>query len=421
IGGPNIAPTTDGRIAQCVANAPGGPIHVLLTDTLAEHIPGCNLAVRTSCLKQIEGFDRRFRIAGDDVDMCWRLQDAGWTIGYSPAAMVWHHRRNSIKAYWKQQMGYGRAEALLEAKWPERYNALGHVSWNGRIYGAGPTRALPSFRARVYGGVWGMAPFQSIYEPAPGRIASLPLMPEWNLLTAFLGGLSLLALLWHPLLVALPLLALAGAIQLLQAVLSASRGSFQDASGWSRRGMIATTATLHVLQPMARLWGRIRYGLTLWRLGARAQRGVSPALPAIHVLDLWRETWEMPENIMVNLLDRVKRKGLPARPGGQFDAWDLQVCAGLLGCARVKMALEEHRAGKQLFRFRAWPVPSFGGLTFIGVLLILSVAAGFSASWVAAACLAVLVGFFAFHMVRDLSASMGAVLTALGALQRSEQ
>ena len=35
----------------------------------------------------------QFRRAGDDVDVCWRLQARGWTLGFSAAAMVWHHRR----------------------------------------------------------------------------------------------------------------------------------------------------------------------------------------------------------------------------------------------------------------------------------------------------------------------------------------
>src|SRR6185503_10024926 len=123
IGGPNIAPPGDGEIAACIAHAPGGPVHVLLSDRDAEHIPGCNFAVRKTALEAIGGFDPRFRTAGDDVDVCWRLQQQGWTIGFNPAAMVWHHRRNSLRAYWKQQKGYGKAEALLEAKWPEKYNA----------------------------------------------------------------------------------------------------------------------------------------------------------------------------------------------------------------------------------------------------------------------------------------------------------
>ena len=53
----------------------------------------------------------------------------------SPAALVWHHRRNSLRAYWKQQLGYGKAEALLERKWPGKYNSAGHLQWAGRLYG----------------------------------------------------------------------------------------------------------------------------------------------------------------------------------------------------------------------------------------------------------------------------------------------
>ena len=116
VGGPNVLPPGDGDIAQCVMNAPGGPVHVLLTDTIAEHIPGCNMAFRRSALEAIGGFDPRFRAAGDDVDICWRIQKNGGTVGFSPAALVWHHRRNSVLAYWRQQRGYGKAEALLERK-----------------------------------------------------------------------------------------------------------------------------------------------------------------------------------------------------------------------------------------------------------------------------------------------------------------
>ena len=132
IGGPNIAPR---RRAYCRVRRPlsrkSG--HILLSDTEAEHIPGCNMAFRKAALEAIDGFDPQFRIAGDDVDVCWRLQQKGWTLGYSPGAMVWHHRRNSIRAYWKQQHNYGKAESFLEKKWPEKYNLVGHVTWAGRL------------------------------------------------------------------------------------------------------------------------------------------------------------------------------------------------------------------------------------------------------------------------------------------------
>src|SRR5207248_2337607 len=66
VGGPNIAPAGDGPIAECVARAPGGPVHVLVTDREAEHIPGCNMAFRTAFLEAVGGFDSRFRSAGAD-------------------------------------------------------------------------------------------------------------------------------------------------------------------------------------------------------------------------------------------------------------------------------------------------------------------------------------------------------------------
>src|SRR5574341_1769136 len=151
VGGPNIAPTGDGVVAECVANPPGGPVHVLLSDQEAEHIPGCNMAFRKADLEAIGGFDTQFRKAGDDVDICWRLREAGGTLGFSPAAVVWHHRRNTVHASWKQQQGYTMAEVLLERKWPERYNSGGHVSWAGRIYGRGLQQVLGG-RARIYQG-----------------------------------------------------------------------------------------------------------------------------------------------------------------------------------------------------------------------------------------------------------------------------
>jgi len=96
--------------AAYVAASPGGPTHVLLDDEVAEHIPGCNMAFRREALHAIGGFDPIFRAAGDDVDLCWRLQNKGYKIGFSPAAVVWHFRRNTVRDYLKQQRGYGKAE-----------------------------------------------------------------------------------------------------------------------------------------------------------------------------------------------------------------------------------------------------------------------------------------------------------------------
>ncbi len=272
VGGPNIAPAGDGAIAECVAHAPGGPLHVLLNDRDAEHIPGCNMAFRRSALMEIGGFDPRFRAAGDDVDVCWRVQAQGWKIGFNPAAMVWHHRRNSVRAYWRQQKGYGRAEALLEAKWPEKYNGAGHVTWSGRIYGNGLTRAIGLRQGRIYQGSWGAAPFQSIYEPAANGLASLPLMPEWYLLISALAVVSALGFSWRPLFFALPFLALAVGAVVLQALRSSARATLDEDTRQKGRSLLSygLIAFLHLLQPLARLIGRLRSGLTVWRRRGRA-------------------------------------------------------------------------------------------------------------------------------------------------------
>ena len=70
------------------------------------------MAFRRDALLGMGGFDPQFRVAGDDVDICWRFLDADLPIGYAPGAMVWHHRRATVKAYAKQQKGYGRSGDL---------------------------------------------------------------------------------------------------------------------------------------------------------------------------------------------------------------------------------------------------------------------------------------------------------------------
>ena len=352
IGGPNIAPPGDGPIATCVANAPGGPVHVLLTDEIAEHVPGCNMAFRRDRLLEVGGFDPRFRAAGDDVDLCWRIQDQGWTIGFSPAAMVWHHRRNSVRTYWKQQIGYGKAEALLEEKWPNRYNALGHVSWAGQLYGNGWTKALTTNRGRIYQGLWGEAPFQSIYRQPASVLGSLPLMPEWWLLVAVLAAASVLSLFWTPLLVAIPLLGVTVGLPVVQAWNSAGDARFPEASSRLEQLQLRSiTAGLHFAQPMARLRGRLKHGLTPWRM-----RGTGNlALPIPRTVNVWSETWRSTEDWVGSIEQELIDAGLVVKRGGDYHRWDLEVRGGLLGSARMLHTVEEHGGGRQMARFRVWP------------------------------------------------------------------
>jgi GT2 family glycosyltransferase len=411
IGGPNIPPPGDGPIAACVANAPGGPVHVLLSDDVAEHIPGCNMAFRKERLQAIGGFDPRFRRAGDDVDVCWRLQEQGWTLGFSAAAMVWHHRRDSIRAYWRQQIGYGDAEALLERKWPEKYNAAGHVSWSGRLYGRGLTRALGA-RGRIYHGTWGSAPFQSVYRAHQPGIASVVLMPEWYLCTAALAALALLGVFWHPLLLATPLCVLTVIASLTQAVISGARASFTEPHPRLQRlGLHALTALLHLLQPLARLRGRLRSALTPWR--RHGPGGF--AFPRERTWSMWSECWQSPEARLQRLEARLRLDGRLVTIGGDYDDWDVEVRAGGLSAVRVLLTLEEHAQGRQMVRFRARPRyrPAIAALLL--VLTLVGVLAGFDGVpgvTVVLGAAAVMLGIAAFL---ECAAAMATTADALDA------
>jgi GT2 family glycosyltransferase len=410
VGGPNIPPPGDGYIAECVANAPGGPVHVLLDDGTAEHIPGCNMAFRREKLLAVGGFDPRYRTAGDDVDICWRLQNMGWTIGFNPASVVWHHRRNSVKTYWKQQIGYGRAEALLERKWPEKYNAAGHVSWTGRLYGRGLLLGL-GLRSRIYQGMWGAAPFQVLYHEHNSELLCLPMMPEWHLLNFALAGFAALGFFWEPLLWALVLLAISAGLPLLQAVHSVAAVSFDTSrsSRLGRAGRYVLTTCLHVMQPLARLYGRFKHGLHPWRANGPSRL----VLPRVVQVRIWSERWRSLDSWLAAVEAALLDQNAIVVRGGEFDRWDLELRGGLLADVRVHATVEEHGAGKQLVRLRAWPRFSRTALAVIVSMAAFSGLALRAEQRVVGATLGILAAVFAIQLIRESSSCFTALRAAL--------
>jgi GT2 family glycosyltransferase len=419
IGGPNIAPPGDGFIADCVANAPGGPVHVLLSDREAEHIPGCNMAFRREALLAIGGFDPRYRTAGDDVDVCWRLQERGGKLGFHAGAMVWHHRRNSVRTYWKQQVGYGRAEALLAEKWPEKYNTTGHLSWGGRLYGKGLVASLGLKAGRIYQGPAGSAPFQSVYQPGPVSLWSLSQMPEWFLVIAVLGAFALAGVLWRPLLFgAVPLLSIALALPLLQAYLSARRAVFSAETPASMRLKLRLlTAVLHVLQPLARLRGRIKHDLTPWR--DRGAQGFAWPLPARR--SVWTGAWRSTEAMSARVHAALRASGVQALRGGDFDRWDVEALGGWFAGYRVRLAVEEHGAGVQHFRFQGWPRLSAAPLVLVAVLGVVACAALLDGATLATALLALVAAGLLLKTVIEAGAARAVMDAAIVEATRPEE
>ena len=317
-----------------------------------------------------------------------------------------------MRAFWKQQVGYGRSEALLERKWPEKYNVAGHASWSGRVYGKGLAHVLgrPS---RIYYGRWGSAPFQRLCEPPAGGLLSLPLMPEWYLVIITLIAISALGTLSPPLLFALPVAAWALALLLLQAGVSAARASFAGAPRSGAAEMFrlrGLTALLHLLQPLARLRGRLAGGLTLWRRGR--MRGL--AFPRPRTFRLWTEQWQAHEERLRSLKGALRIHHAIVLAGGDYDRWDLEIRGGMFGATRVLMAVEEHGHGQQLLRLRAWPRCSALGVTLTLVFAALSTTAAVDPSWPACAVLGMAALLPVVRAVQECAASMAAIRRTLG-------
>jgi glycosyltransferase involved in cell wall biosynthesis len=260
-GGPNIPPPPLTRTEHIVAAAPGAPAHVLLNDTEAEHLPGCNLAIRKSTLEHIGGFRAEFMAAGDDVDVCWRLREHG-VLRFVPGAMVWHHRRFTVKAYLRQQFGYGHAEALLMKAHPARFGPLGGARWRGGIYGDRLPADHP-VEGSIFHGPFGLGAFQTIYAS--------PTFRWWEWLT----GLLWLAVLVAALICQQPWIALGS---LLFAVWSAWRVSTHNANAAGLHGVHDRLLLwwLSWMQPLVREWARL---IGMLKLGARPSW--KPTLPEI--------------------------------------------------------------------------------------------------------------------------------------------
>ena len=254
VGGPNIPPPEDGLVAACVADAPGGPMHVLLSrHARPSTSPAATWPSARRRCRRSAASTRSFRSAGDDVDVCWRLQDAGrpsasarapWS-GTTAAVLV---APTSAAVRLRQGRGPARAEVAETLQRP------GHLTWAGYVYGNRLSTALSRRRGRIRYGTWGRGLFQSVYQPAPGLVSSLPLTPEWLLLIGLLAGMSSLGLLWPPLLLGLPLFALASGAMLLEAGLAArKRPSRRSRARCPRRFGAGGSGLLHLLQPLVRL------------------------------------------------------------------------------------------------------------------------------------------------------------------------
>ena len=351
-GGPNFPPPENSLVPAAVAVSPGGPTHVLLSDDVAEHIAGCNMAFRRDVLLRMGGFDPIYRAAGDDVDICWRFQDAGYTIGFSAAAVVWHFRRNTVKAYIGQQRGYGKAEALVYSKHPFRFNLFGQAKWIGRIYGDLSAALLLSRKPVIYSGVFGRGLFQTLYEPPSSLAAFLPLSFEWNVVAIIVALLGVVTGGWMWLLT----------VPLLTTWVLCINGALKAPIDKRFRGLKARAlvALLIYLGPILRGWERLKWRWREMRTHEHVPVAIQDARQPPRVawrerafyLSYWSERGDEKELLLGALMRFLSPQKYFIVPDQGWNDWDLKIARGLWSRAFLLVCTENHGSMKRLLRVR---------------------------------------------------------------------
>lgn len=81
-------------------------------------LPTASAMVRRSAVTD-PPFEPGLRI-GEDVDLFWRMDEAGWTVRYVTDVVNHHRVRTALRDFSSRRAGYGSSAAQLEARHPDR-------------------------------------------------------------------------------------------------------------------------------------------------------------------------------------------------------------------------------------------------------------------------------------------------------------
>jgi len=108
------------------------------------YLPSAAIMIRRSAMAPLR-FDEALRV-GEDVDLVWRLSDAGWMVRYEPASVVTHKIRPRLLDWARRHFDYGTSAAQLDVRHPRRLAPARLSFWNLAIgllvLARWPTRGL---------------------------------------------------------------------------------------------------------------------------------------------------------------------------------------------------------------------------------------------------------------------------------------
>ncbi len=177
------------------------------------YLPSCNLLVRTAAFREAGGFDAELHV-GEDVDLTWRLRNAGHKIVYVPHGTVGHEHRNAFLPFMKRRFQYGTSEGKLQLLHPERHKrmivppvlavalflalfAAWNLNWPA-LLAALLLTAADALLARKRLGQWGMAiGWRTIMGARLRALGSLAYYLSFHLARYYMTPLLLASLFFH--------------------------------------------------------------------------------------------------------------------------------------------------------------------------------------------------------------------------------
>lgn len=92
------------------------------------YVPSAAIICRRSTLLEVGGFDETMH-SGEDVDLCWRLVEAGARLRYEPIALVAHEHRTNMWDWLSRKAFYGSSAAPLATRHPDKTAPLVISGW----------------------------------------------------------------------------------------------------------------------------------------------------------------------------------------------------------------------------------------------------------------------------------------------------
>jgi GT2 family glycosyltransferase len=127
VGGPDLLPENTNETAHVIGIimtspfARGGSLnpstqHALIEEErTVEHIPTCNVCFKKEILEKIGLFDEAF-VKGQDLELNYRIIQAGYKLFYTPKIQVIHYRKQDIKGFSQQIYKWAKAKIAITKK-----------------------------------------------------------------------------------------------------------------------------------------------------------------------------------------------------------------------------------------------------------------------------------------------------------------